>query len=34
LIAFTHVDWRARLRAEWMLLLFGALAIALALLDP
>jgi len=26
--------WRARLRAEWMLLLFAALAVALSLLDP
>lgn len=26
--------WRARLRAEWLLLLFAALAIVLALLDP
>ncbi len=34
MISITHIDWRARLRAEWLLLLFGALAIALALLDP
>ncbi len=27
-------DWRARLKAEWMLLLFGTLAITLAMLDP
>jgi Na+/H+ antiporter NhaD/arsenite permease-like protein len=28
------VDWRAKLQAEWLLLLFTALALALALLDP
>ncbi len=27
-------DWRARLKSEWMLLLFGALAIVLAMLYP
>ena len=29
-----HVDWRAKLLSEWLLLLFAALALALALLDP
>lgn len=28
------VDWRTRLRDEWLLLLFAALAFALAVLDP
>ena len=28
------IDWRAKLRSEWLLLLFAALALALALLDP
>ena len=32
--ASPHIGWRARLQAEWLLLLFAALAIALALLDP
>lgn len=32
--ALTHINWRSRLSSEWLLLLFGALAIALALLDP
>ncbi|HEX8779356.1 MAG TPA: SLC13 family permease [Rhodanobacter sp.] len=27
-------DWRAKLKSEWLLLLFAALALALALLDP
>lgn len=29
-----RVDWRAKLRSEWLLLLFAALAVALALFDP
>lgn len=32
--SLAHLDWRARLQAEWLLLLFGALAITLAVLDP
>jgi Na+/H+ antiporter NhaD/arsenite permease-like protein len=32
--ASTGSRWRAWLKAEWLLLLFGAVAIALALLDP
>lgn len=34
MIPFAHVDWRARLKAEWLLLAFAALAIGLAVLDP
>ncbi len=34
MISSTHLDWRARLKAEWLLLVFAALAIALAVLDP
>ncbi|MEO6799885.1 MAG: SLC13 family permease [Rhodanobacter sp.] len=30
----THVNWRARLKSEWLLLAFAALAIILAALDP
>jgi Na+/H+ antiporter NhaD/arsenite permease-like protein len=33
-LAHTPTDLRAKLRAEWLLLLFAALTIALALLDP
>ena len=33
-ISFRHVDWRARLKAERLLLLFAALAIVLAIVDP
>ncbi len=33
-LAHTRTDWRAKLWAEWLLLLFAALTIALALLDP
>ncbi|MDO1529127.1 SLC13 family permease [Fulvimonas sp. R45] len=32
--ASPRTGWRARLKAEWLLLLFAALAAALALLDP
>ncbi len=32
--ASTGFNWRAQLQAEWLLLLFGAVAIVLALLDP
>ncbi|MFC5438122.1 SLC13 family permease [Rhodanobacter umsongensis] len=32
--AHARTDWRAELRAEWLLLLFAAVTIALALLDP
>ncbi|MEO8778269.1 MAG: SLC13 family permease [Rhodanobacter sp.] len=34
MISSTCVDWRARLKAEWLLLLFAALAIVLAIVDP
>lgn len=34
MISSTHLDWRARLKAEWLLLLFAALAIVLAIFDP
>ncbi len=34
MISSTHVDWRARLKAECLLLLFAALAVVLALSDP
>lgn len=33
-LAHARTDWRAKLWAEWLLLLFAALTIALALLDP
>ena len=34
MLSLTHVDWRARLKSEWMLLLFAALALVLAAFDP
>lgn len=30
----TRIDWRAKLRGEWLLLLFVALALVLAVVDP
>lgn len=34
MISIVHVDWRARLKSEWLLLVFAALAVVLAALDP
>lgn len=34
MLSLTQADWRARLKSEWMLLVFAALALVLAAFDP
>ena len=34
MLSLSHVDWRTRLKSEWMLLVFATLALVLAAFDP